>query len=100
MEGWKSWGVGGWGGGWNESRASKSREGEGGGERGKGVKRERRREGWGAAEQSSRDPDRKKKQIFFLLAAGKDRLMFLYNKQGSLSKRMDREKAHSRKNGI
>lgn len=48
----------------------------------------------GAAEQSSRDLDRKKKHIFFLLAARKGRLMFLYNKQSSLSKSKDRGRKH------
>lgn len=65
---------------------------EHGREEGKEERRKRRREGWGAAEQSSRDPD-KKNRFSFLLAAGKDRLMFLYNKQSSLSKTRDREKA-------
>lgn len=73
------------GGGWNESRASKAEEGRGG---------EGGREGSsGAKQQGPRQKQKgKRKQIFFLLAAGKEAFMFLYNEQNSHSKRRGQEK--------
>lgn len=76
------------GGGWNESRASKAEEGrggEGGREGGEGSS--------GAKQQGPRQKQKgKRKQIFFLLAAGKEAFMFLYNEQNSHSKRRGQEK--------
>lgn len=83
------------GGGWNESRASKSRGREGGGERG--------RKGRGAAEQSSRDPDRNKKEkenrFSFYWQQGKNLLCF-YITNRTLSKGRDRENSSLRNTGI
>lgn len=98
MEGWKSWGVGGEvvgeaGMKAEPAKAEKQREE---GER-KGSKEGK--DGGRLGEQQSKAAGTQtgKKQIFFLLATGKNHLIFLYNKQSSLSERRYREEAHPQK---
>lgn len=77
---WRDGGAEG-GGGWNESGASKAEEG----------REEAKEGGRGAAEQSSRDPDRNKKEkenrFSFSWQQGKNHFMFLYNEQNSFKKK-------------